>query len=75
MTYLLGIVQDVLVHVDGFTFPVDFVVIDMKNESEGSVILGRLFLASGKAKIDVETGEIILKFNKVKVVFNAYQST
>lgn len=64
VTRLLGVVQDVLVHVDGFTFPTDFVVIDMKNDSEGSVILGRPFLATGKAKIDVDTDELTLKFNK-----------
>lgn len=61
------------VHVDGLTFPADFVVINMKNESEGSVILGCRFLVTGKGKIDVETGELILNFNKEKVVFNAYQ--
>lgn len=31
----LGIVQDVLVHVDGLTFPANFVVIDIKNDSGG----------------------------------------
>ncbi|KAI5392578.1 hypothetical protein KIW84_077105 [Lathyrus oleraceus] len=52
VTRPLGIVQDVLVHVDGLTFPAEFVVIDMKNDSEGSMILGRPFLATGK---DLET--------------------
>ncbi|XP_050918938.1 uncharacterized protein LOC127136424 [Lathyrus oleraceus] len=74
LTHPLGILQDMLVHVDGLTFPADFVVIYMKNDSEGSVILERPFLATGNAKIDVETGELILKFNKEKMVFNAYQS-
>ncbi|XP_050878579.1 uncharacterized protein LOC127082386 [Lathyrus oleraceus] len=73
VTRPLGILQYVLVHVDGLTFPVDFVVIDMKNNSKGSVILGRPFLATGRAKIDVETTELILKFNKENMVFNAYQ--
>ncbi|XP_050920444.1 uncharacterized protein LOC127138083 [Lathyrus oleraceus] len=50
MTHLLGIVQDVLVHIDNLTFPTYFVVIDMKNDSEGSVILEQSFLATGKAK-------------------------
>lgn len=30
-------------------------------------------MAIGKEKIDVETGELVLKFNKEKVVFNAYE--
>ncbi|XP_050896177.1 uncharacterized protein LOC127102896 [Lathyrus oleraceus] len=68
LTQSVGILHNVLVHVDGLVFPVDFVVLDTKGDSRGSVILGRPFLVTGKAKIDVETGELILKFNKNKVV-------
>ncbi|XP_050889044.1 uncharacterized protein LOC127094228 [Lathyrus oleraceus] len=75
VTRPFGVVQDVLVHVDKLTFPADFLVIDMKNDSEGSVILGHPFLATEKAKIDMDTNELILKFNKEKVVFHAYQWT
>lgn len=71
ITHLLGIVQDMLVHVDGLSFHAYFVVIDMEGDSGGSIILGCPFLAIGKAKIDVETCELILKFNKENVVFNA----
>lgn len=70
--HLLGILQDTLVHVDGLVFPAYFMVIDMKEYSGRSIILGRPFLATGKALIDVETSELILKFNKEKVVFNVY---
>ena len=63
-----------LVHVNGLTFPADFRVTSMKNDSSGSVILGRTFLATGKAKIDMETGELILKFNKENVAFNTYHT-
>ena len=73
VTHQLYIVQDMLVRVDGLTFPVDFVVIDMKGDSGGSVILERSFLATENTKIDVETTELVLKFNKEKVVFNAYE--
>ncbi|XP_050902840.1 uncharacterized protein LOC127115305 [Lathyrus oleraceus] len=75
VTHPIGIVQDMLVQVDGLTFPAYFMVIDMKEYSGGSVILGRPFLATGKEKIDVEIGELILKFNKEKLVFNAYEWT
>lgn len=75
VTHLLGIIQDVLVHVDGLTILVVFVVIDMKNDSEGSLILQRPFLATRKAKVDVQIDELILKFYKENVVFNAYQWT
>lgn len=73
VTHLLGIVQDVLVHVNRLTFPADFMVNNMKNDSERSVIPGRPFLETGKEKIDVETDEFILKFNKEKVLFHAYR--
>lgn len=70
VTLPLGILHDMLVHVDGLVFPADFMVLDTKGDSGGSVILGRPFLATEKALIDVETGEHVLKFNKEKVVFN-----
>ncbi|XP_050909933.1 uncharacterized protein LOC127123788 [Lathyrus oleraceus] len=72
ITHLLGIVQDVLVHVDGLVFPAYFIVTDMKGDSRRLVILRCPFLAIGKALIDVETCEIVLKFNKEKVMFNVY---
>ncbi|XP_050895585.1 uncharacterized protein LOC127102228 [Lathyrus oleraceus] len=75
VTHLVRVIQDLLVHVDDLIFLGDFMVIDMKNDSEGSVILGRPLLATEKAKIDVETSELILKFNKENVVFHAYQWT
>lgn len=75
VTHPLGIAQDILVHVDGLTFLAYFVVIDMKDDSRGPIILGCPFLATEKEKIDVETSELVLKFNKEKVVFNAYEWT
>ncbi|XP_050919528.1 uncharacterized protein LOC127137082 [Lathyrus oleraceus] len=73
ITHKLGMLQDVLVHVDGLVFPADFMVIDMKGDSRGSVILICPFLVTWKALIDVETSELVLKFNKEKAVFNMYE--
>ena len=42
-----GILEDVLVKVDKFIFPVDFVVLDMEEDREVPIILGRPFLATG----------------------------
>lgn len=47
MTHPLNIVQDVIIHVDGLTFPANFVVIEIKNDLEGSVILKGPFLTTG----------------------------
>ncbi|XP_050918373.1 uncharacterized protein LOC127135781 [Lathyrus oleraceus] len=66
VTQSLGILPDVLVHGNDLVFPADFVVLDTKGDSRGLIILGRPFLATGKAKIDVETGELVFKFNKEK---------
>uniref|UniRef100_A0A1U7ZJM9 Uncharacterized protein LOC104590929 n=1 Tax=Nelumbo nucifera TaxID=4432 RepID=A0A1U7ZJM9_NELNU len=49
-----GIIEDVLVKVDKFIFPVDFIVLDMEEDIDVPHILGRLFLATGKTMIDVQ---------------------
>ncbi|XP_031378287.1 uncharacterized protein LOC116193685 [Punica granatum] len=54
--YPKGIVENVLVKVDKFIFPVDFIVLEMEEDREVPMILGRPFLATGKALIDVEQG-------------------
>ena len=48
-----GIIEDVLVKVDKFIFPKDFIVLDMDEDKEIPIILGRPFLAIGKSLIDV----------------------
>lgn len=61
-----------LVHVDGLVFPTNFMVVDMKGDISGSVIIGCLFLVTEKTLIDLETSELSLKSNNEKMVFNAY---
>ena len=51
ITYPRGIVKDVLVKVDKFIFPVDFIVMDMEEDHEVPLILGRPFLATGRAML------------------------
>ncbi|KAI3462495.1 hypothetical protein Pfo_019158 [Paulownia fortunei] len=60
-------VEDVLVTVDKFIFPADFVVLDMEEDQEIPLILGRLFLATGHALIDVQRSELTLKVNEDKL--------
>ena len=43
LTFPKGIIEDVLVKVDKFIFPVDFVVLDMEEDKEALIILGRPF--------------------------------
>lgn len=75
VTHLYGVLQDVLVHVNNLVFPADFVVVGMKGDTYGSVILGSPFLVTEKTLINLETGEISLKFNDEKMVFNVYEWT
>ena len=49
-----GILEDVLIKVGKFIFPVDFVVIDMEEDKQIPLLLGRPFLATGATLIDVK---------------------
>ena len=72
--YPHGITEDVLVKVDKFIFPTDFVVLDMEEDQEVPLILGRPFLATGRVLIDVQNDELTLRVNKEEVMFNIYQA-
>ncbi|XP_069143380.1 uncharacterized protein [Solanum lycopersicum] len=52
----IGILHDVLVKVELFIFPTDFVIVDYEVDLEVPIILGRLFLATGRALVDMEKG-------------------
>ncbi|XP_016452010.2 uncharacterized protein LOC107776612 [Nicotiana tabacum] len=59
-----GIIENVLVRVDTFVFPVDFIVLEMKECPNEPIILGRPFLATGRAIIDLHQGQLILRVDK-----------
>ena len=42
-------IEDVLVKVDKFIFPADFIVLDVEEDKEIPIILGRPFLSTGRA--------------------------
>nr|XP_009778524.1 PREDICTED: uncharacterized protein LOC104227866 [Nicotiana sylvestris] len=65
----LGVIEDVLVRVDKFILPVDFIILDCEFNYEVSIILGRPFLAMGKALCDVEARELTFQVGDEKVVF------
>ncbi|XP_051142886.1 uncharacterized protein LOC127259548 [Andrographis paniculata] len=66
----LGIVDDVPVQVEDFIFPVDFVILDMKKDPDMPLILGRPFLQTGSATVDIDDGKITLKVGKEQVSFD-----
>ncbi|XP_075515828.1 uncharacterized protein LOC142550635 [Primulina tabacum] len=61
LTYPRGKVEDVLVKVDKFIFPTDFVILDMEEDHDAPLIFGRPFLATGRALIDVHKAELTLR--------------
>ncbi|XP_057418681.1 uncharacterized protein LOC130712882 [Lotus japonicus] len=69
-----GVVEDVLVRVDKFVFPVDFVVLDMEEDTRVPLILGRPFLATGRALIDVELGTMDLRVADERVTFYVWKN-
>ena len=69
-----GIIEDVLVKVDKFIFPADFIVLDMEEDKEIPIILGRPFLATGRALIDVQKGELRLRVQDEEVRFSVFRA-
>ncbi|XP_055960383.1 uncharacterized protein LOC130015024 [Mercurialis annua] len=67
---LFGIVEDVLVKVDKFIFPVDFVILDYAVDKECPMILGRPFMNTGRALIDVHGGKLTLRIDEETVEFD-----
>ncbi|XP_070014227.1 uncharacterized protein [Nicotiana sylvestris] len=74
MKRLLGIIDDVLVRVDKFILLVNFVILDSEEDYRVPIILGRSFLATGKALVDVEAGELTFWAGDEKVVFHVCKS-
>ena len=71
-----GIVEDVLVKVDKFYYPVDFVILDTEPVVEGinqvSIILGRPFLATSNAIINYRNGVMQLTFGNMTLELNIF---
>ena len=71
-----GIVEDVLVKIDKFYYPVDFVVLDTKpiaNEpNHMPIILGRPFLATANAIINFRNGVMQLTFGNMTLELNIF---
>jgi hypothetical protein len=67
--YLLGIAENILVKIREFFMLVDFVVLDMHPDSKVSLILGRPFLSTANAHIDIGKGEIKFTINGLEERF------
>ena len=67
---LIGILHDLIVRVESFIFPADLVILDCEVDFEVSIILGSPFLATAKALVDIEKGQMKFRLNNEEVTFN-----
>ncbi|GJR59104.1 reverse transcriptase domain-containing protein [Tanacetum coccineum] len=74
ITHPMGIAKDVVVRVDGFTFLADFVVVNFEPDPRIPIILGRPFLRTAKALIDLYEETLTLRVGKEELVYYADKS-
>ncbi|XP_076886120.1 uncharacterized protein LOC143535868 [Bidens hawaiensis] len=74
---LKGIVTDVIVMIEDFYYPVDFLVLDYVTvypKWQPNVILGRLFLATANALINYRTGVVDMAFGNKNLRLNVFSN-
>ncbi|GJW48150.1 reverse transcriptase domain-containing protein [Tanacetum coccineum] len=71
----VGIARDVFVPVGRFTFPADFVIVDYESDPRAPLILGRLFLRTARALIDIHGEEMILRNSDERLILNMRYDT
>ena len=74
ISYPFDVLEDVVVKVNELVFSTDFVILDMAEDEEMPLILGRPFLATWRTLIDIEMGELMLRFHNEQVVFNIFEA-
>ena len=67
-------VEDVLVKVRQFTFPVDFVIMDIEEDADIPLILGRPFMLTGKCVVNIGNGNLEMSVDDQKVTFNLFDA-
>nr|GEZ23608.1 reverse transcriptase domain-containing protein [Tanacetum cinerariifolium] len=71
----VGIAKDVKVKVGMFHFLADFVVVDFEPDPRAPLILGRCFLKTSRALIDVHKGELTLRIGNEAITYNLDQTS
>ncbi|GJV92674.1 putative reverse transcriptase domain-containing protein [Tanacetum coccineum] len=69
-----GIAENVIVKINEFIFPIDIVVLDMKEDKKILIILGRPFLATAHAMIDVFNKKISFEVGNETITFDIEKS-
>ncbi|MCI39859.1 hypothetical protein A2U01_0061091, partial [Trifolium medium] len=68
-----GIIKDVLAKIKDLVFPVDFVIADIGVDADIPIILGRPFLATSHALIDMEKKELTIRIGDQERVIKVYK--
>jgi len=71
---LYGVIEDVMVKVDKFTFPVDFVILYMEEDIKVPLILGHPFMKTARVIIDVDDGHLKVRVKDENVTFNVIEA-
>ena len=74
VTFPRGICEDLLVKVDKFVFPVDFIILDMEADPQVPIILGRPFLNTASAIVDMRDSKLTLRVGEDSVTFGVDQA-
>ncbi|GJU61489.1 putative ribonuclease H-like domain-containing protein [Tanacetum coccineum] len=69
--YPKGIAKNILVGIGKFTFPIDFIIVDIPEDIKVPLILGRPFLSTAQSKIDVYKKKITLRVREEKIIFKS----
>jgi len=69
-----GAVEDVLIKVRQFTFPVDFVIMDIEDDFDIPLILGSPFMLIAKCVVDMGNGNLEMSVEDQKDTFNLFEA-
>ncbi|CAN6547010.1 unnamed protein product [Malus baccata var. baccata] len=75
VAYPRGIIEDLIIKVDNLYLLTDFVILDMDEDMQTPIILGRPFMATTRTLIDVEAGTLTLRVQDQYVVFSLFEAT
>ena len=70
----IGILHDVLVKVESFIFPADFIILDCEVDFKVPIILGRPFLDTGRSLVYMEKGHMTFQLKNEEATFNTFRT-
>ncbi|XP_031101933.1 uncharacterized protein LOC116005835 [Ipomoea triloba] len=69
----VGVLEDIPVMIDQYYIPGDFVILDIEEDAKVPIILGRPFLATAGAIIDVKRGKFVMEVADHKIEFDIFK--